>query len=119
MNLPLAGVSGVRKGYAQRGEIQVRLRVQRANEPECEEFEKLLVRLVEFLHLPDSQYYLILVPKDLEDERFITSSAVMHQVFERFGDRGRRAGNASAVSPSTMCTITPRFRDHAAHPRGA
>jgi len=45
----------MREGYTQRGEIQVRLRVQRANEPECEEFEKLLARLVEFLHMPDSQ----------------------------------------------------------------
>ena len=48
--------------------------------------------LFEFLHMADSQYYLIHVPKDLEDERFIRSSAVMRQVFERFGDRSRRAG---------------------------
>ena len=82
----------MREGYAQWGKIQVRLLVQRANEPECEEFEKLLVRLVEFLHMADSQYYLILVPKGLEDERFISGSAVMRQVFERFGDRWRRAG---------------------------
>ena len=73
----------MREGYAQRGEIHIRLPVQRANEPECEEFEKLLVRLVEFLHMADSQYYLILVPKDLQDKRFISSSAVMRQVFER------------------------------------
>src|SRR5262249_47964437 len=92
VNFPLAGVSGVREGYAQRGEIQVRLRVQRSHEPECEELEKLLVRLVEFLHVAGSQYFLLLVRKDLEDERFISSSAVMHQVFERFGDRRQRAG---------------------------
>src|SRR5215472_19166937 len=47
---------------------------------------------MEFLRMADSQYYLILVPTDLEDERFITSSAVMRQVFERFGDRRRRTG---------------------------
>jgi hypothetical protein len=42
--------------------------------------------------MPDSQYSVILVPKDLQDQRFITSSAVMRQMFKRFGDRGRRAG---------------------------
>src|SRR5262249_22590172 len=68
------------------------LRVQRSHEPECEELEKLLVRLVEFLHVADSQYYLVLVPKDLEEERFISRSAVMHQVVERFGGCSRRTG---------------------------
>jgi len=92
VNFPQTGVSGMCEGYAQRGKIQVRLPVQRANEPECKEFEKLLVRLVEFPHMADRQDYLILVPKYLEDERFISSSAVMRQVFERFRDRRRRTG---------------------------
>src|SRR6516162_10788142 len=59
VNLPQIGVSGVGKGYAQQGEIAVRLLVQGPNKPEGKKFEKLSVWLVEFLQMADRQDYLI------------------------------------------------------------
>ena len=66
--------------------------MQRSNEPEREEFEKLPVLLVEFLHMADRQDYLILLSRDLNDEGLIGDLALTHQVVERFGDRSRRPG---------------------------
>ena len=76
VNLPQIGVSGVGKGYTQQGEITVCFLVQRSNEPEREEFEKLPVLLVEFLHMADSQDYLILLSRDLNDEGLICDLAI-------------------------------------------
>ena len=92
VNLPQIGVSGVGKCYARQGEIAVCLLVQRPNETECKKFEKLPVWLVEFLQMADSQDYLILLSRDLNDESFICGSTITDQVFERFGDRWRRPG---------------------------
>jgi hypothetical protein len=92
MNLSQIGVSRVAESYAQRGEIVICLFVQRSNEPEREEFEKLPVLLVEFLHMADGQDYLILLSRDLNDEGLICGSAITGQIFERFGDRSRRPG---------------------------
>jgi hypothetical protein len=92
MNLPQIGVSRVRESYAQRGEIAICLLVQRSNEPERKEFEKLPVLLVEFLHMADSQDYLILLSRDLKGECLICGLAITRQVFERFGDRWGRPG---------------------------
>jgi hypothetical protein len=50
---------------AQQGEIAVCLLVQHSNELERKKFEKLPVRLVEFLHTPDRQDYLIFLLRDL------------------------------------------------------
>jgi hypothetical protein len=92
MNLPQIGVSRVGESYAQRGEIAICLLVQRSNEPGREEFEKLSVLLVEFLHMADSQDYLILLSRDLKGECLICGLAITRQVFERFGDRWGRPG---------------------------
>src|SRR5215471_8143771 len=70
--------------------MAVCLLVQRSNEPECEEFEKLPVRLVEFLRMADSQGYLILVSRDLNNQSFICGCAITREVFERFRDRSCR-----------------------------
>jgi hypothetical protein len=50
------------------------------------------VQLVEFLQMADSQDYLILLSRDLDDECLICGSAITGQVYERFGDRWRRPG---------------------------
>jgi hypothetical protein len=50
MNFPQTRISGVGKSYAQRGEIAVRMSVQRSNEQECGKFEKLPMRLADFLY---------------------------------------------------------------------
>src|SRR4029077_5386622 len=92
VNLPQIGVSGMGKCYPQRGEIAVRLLVQRSNEPECKELKKLPVRLVRFLHMADRQSYLVLPSRDLNDERLICGFAVTRQVVERLRDRRRRPG---------------------------
>src|SRR6516162_7106994 len=68
------------------------LPVQRSNEPECEELEKLPVRVVEMLDMTDRQCYLVLPSRNLDDESFICGCAVMRKVFERLGDRCRRYG---------------------------
>src|SRR6516162_3282554 len=86
-------LGGVSPRYApQSREIPVCLLVQRSNEPECKSLEKLPVRLVGFLHMPDRQNYLVLLLRDLNDESLICGSAITRQVFERFGDRLRRPG---------------------------
>ena len=92
MNLPQIGVSGVGKGHARQSEIAVCLLVQRSNEPERKKFEKLPVRLLEFLHPADRQNYLVCLSRDLCDESLICGSAITRQVVERFGDRSRRSG---------------------------
>jgi len=92
MCLPQIGISGVREGYAQQSKIAICLLVQRPKEPEREKFEKLPVQLVEIPQMADSQDYLILMPRDLNDERLIRGSAITGQVFERFGHRWRRPG---------------------------
>src|SRR6516162_8924356 len=69
--------------------MTVCLPVQRSNEPECEEFEKLPVRLVEMLHMADRQCYLVFPSRHLDDESFICGCAVTRKVFERLGDRSR------------------------------
>jgi hypothetical protein len=88
VKLPQTGVSGVAKGYAQQGKIAVRLLVQHSNEPQREEFEKLPMQLVDFLHMADSQDYLVLLSGDLNDESLICGLAITGQVFERFGTVG-------------------------------
>jgi hypothetical protein len=92
MSLPQIGISGVREGYAQQSKIAICLLVQRPKEPERKKFEKLPVQLVEILQTADSQDYLILRPRDLNDESLIRGSAITGQVFERFGHRWRRPG---------------------------
>src|SRR6516162_11141230 len=72
--------------------MAVCLPVQRSNEPEREELEKLPVRLVEMLHMADRQCYLVLPSRNLDNESFICGCAVMRKVFECLGDRSRRPG---------------------------
>jgi hypothetical protein len=90
VNLPQIGVPGVGKIYPQQSEIAVCLFVQRSNEPERNKFEKLPVRLLEFLHTPDRQNYLVTLSRDLCNESFICGPAITRQVVQRFGDRSRR-----------------------------
>jgi hypothetical protein len=92
MNSLQIGVSGVGKSHAQQSEISVCLLVQRSNEPERKKLEKLLVGLVELLHMVDHQDYLILSSRDLDDESLICRLAITGQGYERFGDRSRRPG---------------------------
>src|SRR6516165_8756601 len=68
------------------------LPVQRSNEPEREKFKKLPVRFVKILHMMDRQDYLVLPSRNLDDESFICSCAVMRKVFECLGHRSRRPG---------------------------
>jgi hypothetical protein len=82
----------VREGYAQQGKIAFCLLAQRPKQPECKKFEKLPVQLVEILQMADSQDYLILPSRDLNDESLIRGPAITDQVLERFGDRWRRPG---------------------------
>src|SRR5215472_258087 len=70
--------------------MTVCLLVQRSNEPECDEFEKLPVWLVEFLHMAESHGYLIFVPRDLNNQSFICGCAITREVLERFRDRSCR-----------------------------
>jgi hypothetical protein len=83
-------------------------------EPERKKFKKLPVRLVEFLQMADSQDYLILLSRDLTNERLICGPAITRQVFERFGDRSRRPGkveeNANGLDIHLCRDVQPEQR---------
>src|SRR5690348_11953440 len=102
MNFPQIRISGMGEGCAYWIEMAIRVAVQCSNEPECNEFEKLPVRLVEFLHLTDSQDYFILKTRDLNDESIICGCAITREIFERFRYSSHRPGEIEKNANSSQ-----------------
>ena len=100
VNLPQIGVSRVGKSHARKGEIAVCFLLQRPDEPERKKFEKLPVRLVEFLQMTERQDYLVLLLRHLHDESFSCGPAITRQVVKRLGDRSRRPGKVEKKANS-------------------